>query len=71
MKQSASPWISVKDRLPEIPANRAYSYFVLIAIGKLTYIARMDRWNRWVDENLDDIRRPDYWMPIPPIPDKQ
>ena len=64
-------WISTKDQLPEIPDNRVYSDFVLIAYGKLTYIARVDRWRRWSGEDLENMRRPDYWMPIPPIPDKQ
>ena len=65
-----SPWISTKDHLPEIPDNRVYSDFVLIAYGKLTYIARVDRWRRWSGEDLENMRRPDFWMEIPPIPDK-
>jgi hypothetical protein len=77
-------WISVDDRLPELPANppdRAVGVVVLVAVadgrvGAARWVdpppqGRHPRPPRWEEYDGSRLFRPvvTHWMPLPPHPD--
>lgn len=74
-------WVSVEDRLPELPNGSYCSTMVLTArkgnakssvmIYERTVIRgkRVERWKYHWDRIADEV--PDYWMPLPAPPKKE
>ena len=61
-----SPWVSVEDRLPVDDS------LVLVYDGKFPkpYMARLEEWGRWLDDQLIDCK-PTHWMPLPDPPEEK
>ena len=64
-----SPWISVKDRLPQL------GHSVLVALpdgtcstGSLHDYSEVNYWNIDHSGDLTEVEDSDYWMPLPELP---
>lgn len=77
--QAAAPqWISVKDRLPEIPENDYSNRVLLLRADGFIVIARIEKCVRFVrplqesliveTDNGDPIEEFTHWMPLPEPP---
>lgn len=74
---SDSPWIKPSDRLPEKPGKCVYEYVdcLIVHQGEV----KMRPWNCehlcFDDEDYDDFfctaGEIEWWMPVPPIPDRK
>ena len=63
-------WISVKDGLPEIGQSVLIYLQQEHCCAHAVKCAGTDEWHVW-GTNTNIIGNVTYWMPIPPIPDKQ
>ncbi len=74
-------WISVKDRLPEIPENDYSNCVLLLRADKFIVIARVEKCVRFVrplqeaviveTDNGDPIEEFTHWMPLPAAPKEE
>lgn len=75
-------WVSVKDRLPQLPTNSDWCSIMVITTRKndtksrlmiyeraIVRGKRVERWKYYWDKIADDL--PDYWMPLPEPPDSR
>ena len=80
--QAAAPqWISVKDRLPEIPENDYSNRVLLLRTDGFIVIARIEKCVRFVrplqqaliveTDNGDPIEEFSHWMPLPKPPEEK
>jgi len=80
--QAAKPqWISVKDRLPEIPENDYSNRVLLLRADRFIVIARIEKCVRFVrplqetliveTDNGDPIEEFTHWMPLPKPPKEE
>lgn len=80
--QAAAPqWISVKDRLPEIPENNYSKRVLLLRADGFIVIARLEKCVRFVrplqealiveTDNGDPIEEFTHWMPLPQPPKEE
>jgi hypothetical protein len=78
--QAAKPqWISVKERLPEIPDNDYSNRVLLLRADRFIVIARIEKCVRFVrpfqeaffieTEDGDQIEEFTHWMPLPKPPE--
>lgn len=73
-KHPISPWISVKDRLPDYPESEYdidNMYLVCREGGSLVFNAILRRNGKWyIYDHMQttEIIAPDYWMPMPNVP---
>ncbi len=75
---AAPKWISVKDRLPEIPENDYSNRVLLLRADGFIVIARVEKCVRFVrplqeaviveTDNGDPIEEFTHWMPLPAPP---
>jgi len=79
--QAAAPqWISMKDRLPEIPENDYSNRVLLLRADGFIVIARIEKCVRFVrplqqaliveTDNGDPIEEFTHWMPLPNPPEE-
>ena len=76
----SSGWISVKDRLPEIPKNDYSNRVLLLRADRFIVIARIEKCVRFVrplqealiveTDNGDPIEEFTHWMPLPKPPEE-
>lgn len=75
-------WVSVKDRLPQLPTNSDWCSIMVITTRKndtksrlmiyeraIVRGKRVERWKYYWDKIADEL--PDYWMPLPEPPDSR
>jgi hypothetical protein len=77
---AAPQWISVKDRLPEIPDNDYSNRVLLLRADGFIVIARIEKCVRFVrplqqaliveTDNGDPIEEFSHWMPLPKPPEE-
>ena len=77
--QAAQQWISVKERLPEIPENDYSNRVLLLRADRFIVIARIEKCVRFVrplqealiveTDNGDPIEEFTHWMPLPNPPE--
>jgi hypothetical protein len=77
---AAPQWISVKDRLPEIPENDYSNRVLLLRADRFIVIARIEKCVRFVrplqealiveTDNGDPIEEFTHWMPLPKPPEE-
>ena len=77
---AAQQWISVKDRLPEIPENDRSNRVLLLRADRFIVIARIEKCVRFVrplqealiveTDNGDPIEEFTHWMPLPNPPEE-
>ena len=75
--QAAQQWISVKERLPEIPENGYSNRVLLLRADRFIVIARIEKCVRFVrplqkaliveTDNGDPIEEFTHWMPLPSV----
>ena len=78
---STTQWISVKDRLPEIPENDYSNRVLLLRADGFIVIARIEKCVRFVrplqealiveTDNGDPIEEFTHWMPLPQPPKEE
>ena len=78
---SQPQWISVKDRLPEIPENDYSNRVLLLRADRFIVIARIEKCVRFVrplqealiveTDNGDPIEEFTHWMPMPKLPEEK
>ena len=76
-----SKWISVKDRLPEIPENGYSNLVLLFRADRFIVIARIEKCVRFVrplqealiveTDNGDPIEEFTHWQPLPEAPKEE
>jgi hypothetical protein len=78
---NSNGWISVKDRLPEIPENDYSNRVLLLRADRFIVIARIEKCVRFVrplqealiveTDNGDPIEEFTHWMPLPAPPKEE
>jgi hypothetical protein len=78
---NSNGWISVKDRLPEIPENDYSNSVLLLRADRFIVIARIEKCVRFVrplqkafiveTDNGDPIEEFTHWMPLPAAPKEE
>ena len=78
---TSAKWISVKDRLPEIPDNNYSNRVLLFRADGFILIARIEKCVRFVrpleqaliveTDNGDPIEEFTHWMPLPAAPKEE
>jgi hypothetical protein len=78
---NSNGWISVKERLPEIPENDRSDRVLLLRADRFIVIARIEKCVRFVrpfqealiveTDNGDPIEEFTHWMPLPEAPKEE